>query len=66
MSDRYKFEMIRFDDSSQITTCHAVKTRTAVCNEVVLSFGDFLQACGFSRETVVSAFQQAEDELSSL
>lgn len=66
MSDRYKFEMIRFDDSSQITTCHAVKTRTAICNEVAFSFAEFLQACGFSRETVVSAFQQVEDELSAL
>lgn len=66
MSDRYKFEMIRFDESAQINTCHSIKTRTAVCTEVIFSFSEFLQACGFSRETVIDAFQLVKDELSPL
>lgn len=66
MSDRYKFEMIRYDESAQIDTCHVVKARTAVCAEVALSFADFLRSCGFARETVVDAFQRAGDDLSTL
>lgn len=66
MSDRYKFEMIRFDESAQITTCHSVKTRGVSCTDVVSTFADFLQACGFHRESITKAYQHVENELSQL
>lgn len=66
MSDRYKFEMIRFDESAQINTCHSVKTRGISCTDVVGTFADFLQACGFSRESIAKAYQHVENELSQL
>lgn len=66
MSDQYKFEMIRFDESAEINTCHTVRVRAAMCPEIVTAFAEFMQACGFARESVVEAFQQVEDELSVL
>lgn len=66
MSDQYKFEMIRFDDSAQINTSHSVKTRLVTCKDVVYTFAEFLWACGFERKTVLAAYKSVEDELSGL
>jgi len=66
MPDRYKFEMIRFDESAQIHTCHTVKTQSAVCTEVVCTFAEFLLASGFTKDTIASAYRQVENELSNV
>lgn len=63
MSDNYKFEMIRADDSAQITTCHSVKFKGYVAREVVLAFTDFLHACGFHPKTVLDAYETVVDEM---
>ena len=64
MADNYKFEMIRADDSAQITTCHSIKFKGYVAKEVVLAFTDFLQACGFHPNTILDAYQMVVDEMS--
>jgi len=64
LSDNYKFEMIRADDSAQITTCHNIKFKGYVAREVVLAFTDFLQACGFHPNTILDAYQMVVDEMS--
>lgn len=66
MSDQYKFEMFRFDESAQINTARSIKTRGVSCVDIVYTFAEFLQACGFSREAVVQAYQQVEDDLSTV
>lgn len=63
MANHYKFEMIRSDDSAQITTAYNVKVSSTQAYDVVTTFTDFLQACGFSRETVLDAYQQLSDEV---
>lgn len=66
MSDQYKFEMFRFDESAQINTSLSVKTRGILASEVVSVFGEFLKACGFHHETIAEAFREVGDELSEL
>ena len=63
LSDNYKFEMIRADDSAEITTCHTVKFKGYVAKEVVLALTDFLQACGFHPNTVLDAYEAVIDEM---
>ena len=63
LSDNYKFEMIRADDSAQITTCHSIKFKGYVAREVVHSFTEFLQACGFHPNTVLDAYEMVIDEM---
>jgi len=66
MSDQYKFEMVRFDESAQINTSLSVKTRGILASEVVSVFGEFLTACGFHPQTIAEAFHEIGDELSQL
>lgn len=66
MSDQYKFEMMRFDESAQINTSLSVKTRGILASEVVSVFGEFLTACGFHHQTIAEAFHEIGDELSQL
>lgn len=66
MGEHYKFEMIRSDDSAQITTAHSVKVKAVQLTDVVESFTDFLQACGFHRMSVLKVYQAMSDELSEV
>lgn len=66
MGDHYKFEMIRSDDAAQITTAYNVKVRAVLASDVVETFTDFLQACGFHRNTILNVYQKMSDELSEL
>lgn len=66
MGDHYKFEMIRSDDAAQITTAYNVKTKSVLASDVVETFTDFLQACGFHRSTILDVYQKMSDELSEL
>lgn len=66
MSDHYKFEMLRYDETAEINTALSVKTRGILASEVVSVFAEFLQTCGFHRNTVANAFQELGDELSKL
>lgn len=64
MSDNYKFEMLRYDESAEINTALSVKTRGILASEVVSVFAEFLQTCGFHRATVADAFLTKGNELS--
>lgn len=66
MSDNYKFEMLRYDETAEINTALSVKTRGILASEVVSVFGEFLKACGFHSATVADAFHEIGDELSKV
>jgi len=66
MGDHYKFEMIRSDDAAQITTAHNVKIRGVIASDIIETFTDFLQACGFHRNTILDVYSRMSDELSEL
>lgn len=66
MGDHYKFEMIRSDDAAQITTAYNVKVKGILASDVIETFTDFLQSCGFHRNTVLDVYKTMSDELSQL
>ena len=66
MSEQYKFQMIRSDDSAQILTCHTTKVVGVMASDVIESFTDFLQCCGYHRTTILDVYQLLSDELSEL
>lgn len=66
MSDHYKFEMLRYDETAEINTSLSVKTRGVFADEVVSAFAEFLVACGFHSRTVADAFSAKGDELSNV
>jgi hypothetical protein len=66
MANHYKFEMIRSDDAAQIITAYNVKVTGVLASEVIETFTDFLQACGFHRNTILDVYSQMSDELSQL
>jgi hypothetical protein len=66
MGDHYKFEMIRSDDASQITTAYNVKVTGMLASDVIEAFTDFLQSCGFHRNTILDVYRRLSDELSEL
>jgi hypothetical protein len=66
MGDQYKFQMIRSDDSAQILTCHTAKVQGVKASDVIESFTDFLQCCGYHRTTIMGVYQRLSDELSEL
>jgi hypothetical protein len=66
MGDHYKFEMIRSDEAAQITTAYNVKVTGVLASDVIETFTDFLQACGFHRNTILDVYQRLSDELSEL
>ena len=63
MSDQYKFQMIRSDDSAQILTCHTSKVKGINASDVIESFTDFLQCCGYHRSTIMDVYQRLSDEV---
>lgn len=63
MGEHYKFEMIRSDDSAQITTAYNVKVRGTVASDVIETFTDFLHSCGFHRNTVLDVYKRMSDEV---
>ena len=63
MSDQYKFQMIRSDDSAQILTCHTSKVKGVNASDVIESFTDFLQCCGYHRSTIMDVYQRLSDEV---
>lgn len=66
MSDYYKFEMLRYDETAEINTSLSVKTRGILASEVISVFGEFLKSCGFHATTVAEAFHEIGDELSNV
>jgi hypothetical protein len=63
VSDQYKFQMIRSDDSAQILTCHTSKVKGVNASDVIESFTDFLQCCGYHRSTIMDVYQRLSDEV---
>ena len=66
MNDQYKFQMIRSDDSAQILTCHTTKVVGVMASDVIESFTDFLQCCGYHRTTIMDVYQRLSDEVQVL
>ena len=66
MTNQYKFQMIRSDESAQILTCHTTKVVGVQASDVIESFTDFLQCCGYHRTTILGVYQRLSDELSQL
>ena len=66
MASNYKFEMIRSDDAAQITTAYNVKVTAILASEVIETFTDFLQSCGFHRSTILDSYKRMSDELSEV
>ena len=66
MANHYKFEMIRSDDAAQITTAYNVKCTGTCAADVIETFTDFMQSCGFYRNTVLDVYKRLSDELSEL
>ena len=61
--ERFKFEMIRANEAEEITYSVSTKFTALVAAEVVSAFVDFVSGCGFSRETIVGAFEKYSDAL---
>jgi hypothetical protein len=66
MASHYKFEMLRSDDAAQITTAYNVKVTAVLAAEVIDTFTDFLQSCGFHRTKILDVYRRMSDELSEL
>ena len=66
MTNQYKFQMIRSDESAQILTCHTTKVVGVQASDVIESFTDFLQCCGYHRTTIMDVYQRLSGELSEL
>ena len=66
MSEQYKFQMIRSDDSAQILTCYTTQVVGVQASDVIESFTDFLQCCGYHSTTILDVYQRLSDELSEL
>ena len=66
MGDQYKFQMIRSDDTAQIITCHTAKVVGIKAAEVIDTFTDFLQCCGYHRSAILGVYERLSNELSEL
>jgi len=64
--NEYKFQMIRSDESAQILTCHTTKVVGVMASDVIESFTDFLQCCGYHRTTIMDVYQRLSDEVQVL
>lgn len=60
--DNYKFELIRADESQQITSTIIHKFEALLASELVDAFIDFAAGCGFFKESLYAAMQARIDE----
>ena len=60
--DNYKFELIRADESQQISHTIIHKFEALLASELVDAFVDFAAGCGFFKESLYGAMQARIDE----
>jgi len=60
--DNYKFELIRADESQQITNTIIHKFEALLASELVDAFVDFAAGCGFFKESLYAAMKARIDE----
>lgn len=60
--DNYKFELIRADESQQITHTFSNKFVALQALELVDAFIDFTAGCGFHKKSLYDAMQRRIDE----
>jgi len=60
--DNYKFELIRADESQQITNTIIHKFEALLASELVDAFIDFAAGCGFFKESLYAAMKARIDE----
>lgn len=60
--DNYKFELIRADESQQITFSVSTKFEAYTAVQLIDAFVDFVSGCGFDKHGVMRAMEARIDE----
>jgi hypothetical protein len=60
--ENYKFELIRADESQQITYVVTNRFEAITADQLLDGFVDFAAGCGFSSAALVSSMQKRVDE----
>lgn len=60
--EKFKFEMIRSNESEEIMHCVSTRFEALDAREIVSAFVDFVSGCGFHRDSIIDAFEYFAEE----
>lgn len=60
--ENYKFELIRADESQQITFVVTNRFQAVTADQLLGGFVDFAAGCGFAREALLNTMQRCIEE----
>jgi hypothetical protein len=60
--ENYKFELIRADESQQITYVVTNRFEAITADQLLDGFVDFAAGCGFAREALLNSMQRRIEE----